>query len=174
MKRQIFALILILTVSGCSKIGNYQVYSNKYPVNYSCNTTISPFNQINSLGRFVSVRIKGMELEVTDSDGNTSNHQMSETDMRSFVLGLGGLIIGTPSLNNDNLSVYAYDLACPICDKAKHRLTFNYLGIAKCNNCKSSGDLNNNGLKQIPTAKETRQLYRYPVSIYNNYITIRN
>ena len=122
MKRQIFALILILTVSGCSKIGNYQVYSNKYPVNYSCNTTISPFNQINSLGRFVSVRIKGMELEVTDSDGNTSSHQMSETDMRSFVLGLGGLIIGTPSLNNDNLSVYAYDLACPICARRAWRM----------------------------------------------------
>lgn len=174
MKRQIFALILILTVSGCSKIGNYQVYSNKYPVNYSCNTTISPFNQINSLGRFVSVRIKGMELEATDSDGNTSSHQMSETDMRSFVLGLGGLIIGTPSLNNDNLSVYAYDLACPICDKAKHRLTFNYLGIAKCNNCKSSWDLNNNGFIQNSTVKEARPLYRYPVSIYNNYITIRN
>lgn len=174
MKRQIFALILILTVSGCSKIGNYQVYSNKYPVNYSCNTTISPFNQINSLGRFVSVRIKGMELEVTDSDGNTSSHQMSETDMRSFVLGLGGLIIGTPSLNNDNLSVYAYDLACPICDKAKHRLTFNYLGIAKCGNCNSTWNLNNNGFIQISTAKETRPLYRYPVSIYNNYITIRN
>lgn len=174
MKRRIFALILILTVSGCSKIGNYQVYSNKYLVNYSCNTTISPFNQINSLGRFVSVRIKGMELEVTDSDGNTSSHQMSETDMRSFVLGLGGLIIGTPSLNNDNLSVYAYDLACPICDKAKHRLTFNYLGIAKCNNCQSSWDLNNNGFIHISTAKETRPLYRYPVSIYNNYITIRN
>ena len=174
MKRQIFALILILTVSGCSKIGNYQVYSNKYPVNYSCNTTISPFNQINSLGRFVSVRIKGMELEVTDSDGNTSSHQMSETDMRSFVLGLGGLIIGTPSLNNDNLSVYAYDLACPICDKAKHRLTFNYLGIAKCGNCNSTWDLNNNGFIHISTAKETRPLYRYPVSIYNNYITIRN
>lgn len=174
MKRQIFALILILTVSGCSKIGNYQVYSNKYPVNYSCNTTISPFNQINSLGRFVSVRIKGMELEVTDSDGNTSSHQMSETDMRSFSFGLGGLIIGTPSLNNDNVSVYAFDLACPICDKAKHRLTFNYLGIAKCSNCNSTWNLNNNGFIQNSTVKETRPLYRYPVSIYNNYITIRN
>lgn len=174
MKRLFFALILVLTVSGCSKIGNYQVYSNKYPVNYSCNTTVSPFNQINSLGRFVSVRIKGMELEATDADGNVSKHQMSETDMRTFALGLGGLIIGTPSLNNDKFSVYAFDLGCPVCDRAKYRLTFNHLGIAKCSNCKSSWNLNNNGFIQSSTVKEARPLYRYPVTVYNNYVTVRN
>lgn len=174
MKRLFFALILVLTVSGCSKIGNYQVYSNKYPVNYSCNTTVSPFNQINSLGRFVSVRIKGMELEAIDADGNVSKHQMSETDMRTFALGLGGLIIGTPSLNNDNFSVYAFDMGCPVCDRAKYRLTFNHLGIAKCSNCKSSWNLNNNGFIQSSTVKEARPLYRYPVTVYNNYVTVRN
>lgn len=174
MKRLFFALILVLTVSGCSKIGNYQVYSNKYPVNYSCNTTVSPFNQINSLGRFVSVRIKGMELEAIDADGNVSRHQMSETDMRTFALGLGGLIIGTPSLNNDNFSVYAFDMGCPVCDRAKYRLTFNHLGIAKCSNCKSSWNLNNNGFIQSSTVKEARPLYRYPVTVYNNYVTVRN
>lgn len=174
MKRLFFALILVLTVSGCSKIGNYRVYSNKYPVNYSCNTTVSPFNQINSLGRFVSVRIKGMELEATDADGNVSKHQMSETDMRTFALGLGGLIIGTPSLNNDNFSVYAFDMGCPVCDRAKYRLTFNHLGIAKCSNCKSSWNLNNNGFIQSSTVKEARPLYRYPVTVYNNYVTVRN
>lgn len=174
MKRLFFALILVLTVSGCSKIGNYQVYSNKYPVNYSCNTTVSPFNQINGLGRFVSVRIKGMELEAIDADGNVSKHQMSETDMRTFALGLGGLIIGTPSLNNDNFSVYAFDMGCPVCDRAKYRLTFNHLGIAKCSNCKSSWNLNNNGFIQSSTVKEARPLYRYPVTVYNNYVTVRN
>lgn len=174
MKRYFFTLILVLIVSGCTKIGNYQVYSNKYPVNFSCNTTLSPFNQISSLGRFVSVRIKGLELEATDSDGNVSRHPMSETEMRSFALGLGGLIIGTPSLNNDNLSAYAFDLACPICDKAKHRLTFNYLGIAKCSNCNSTWNLNNNGFVQSSTVKDARPLYRYPVTSYNNTYVVAN
>lgn len=174
MKRYILALLCIVAVTSCSKVGNYSVYSHKYPVYYTCNTAMSPFNQITSLGRFVSVRMKNIELEVTDADGNKSVHQLSETDMRSFSFGLGGLIIGTPSLNNDNVSVYAFDLACPICDKAKHRLTFNYLGIAKCSNCNSTWNLNNNGFIQNSTVKEARPLYRYPVSIYNNYITVRN
>lgn len=174
MKRYILALLCIMAVASCNKVGNYSVYSHKYPVYYACNTAMAPFNQITSLGRFVSVRMKNIELEVTDADGNKSVHQLSETDMRSFSFGLGGLIIGTPSLNNDNVSVYAFDLACPICDKAKHRLTFNYLGIAKCSNCNSTWNLNNNGFIQNSTVKEARPLYRYPVSIYNNYITVRN
>ena len=174
MKRYFFALIILLVVSGCSKVGNYQVYSNKYYVYYVCNTAVSPFNQITGLGRFIGVRINSMTLETIDSDGNKSKHQISETDLRSFSMGLGGLIIGTPALNNDNQEVYAFDLACPICDKAKHRLTFNNIGIASCSNCNSTWNLNNNGFIQSSTAENARPLYRYPVRVYNNYITVSN
>lgn len=126
------------------------------------------------MGVFVTVRISVNNVLATSSDGEEYKFPLTELDSRTFRMGLGGLIIGTPSLNNDDISIWAYDLACPICDQAKYRLKIDYSGIASCSNCETKFDLNNSGFVISSSAKGTRPLYRYPVFVNGNIVSVAN
>lgn len=176
MKKSVFIVLLaILLAMPQSCENSYSIYSGKYRVNYIFNPNTPPFNTVTSVGTFIAVRSVGAELVVTDAGKNTTRWPVSEAELRSFCFGLGGLIIGTPALDNDHAQVYAYDLACSICDKASSRLTFGSTGVAECPSCHSKFDLNNNGFVISAGDKvEARPLYRYPVSQGGQMITIAN
>ena len=176
MKRSVFIVLLtafMLLTQSCEN--SYSIYSGKERVNFVFNSTDSPYNTVTTPGRFISIRCKGTDLIVTDADKKENSRPMSEQEIRYCIFGAGGLIVGTPALEGQ---VYAYDLACPICDdylSKLSRLNFNTLGVAECPSCHSKFDLNNNGFVISTGDKDkSRPLYRYPVSQNGQMISIVN
>lgn len=172
MRRTVFLFLVFLAVTSCEK-NSYTTFSTKYRVFFSCNIMDSPFNQTIEPGRFVSVRKTSDGLKTTDSDGHTTTVAMSEVQNGAFILGLAGIIIGTPLFNNYDFSVWAYDLGCPECDQSNKRLTFDVNGTASCSTCGGKWDLNNNG---FAVSGKYRPLYRYPVmfNMGTNTLTVKN
>lgn len=173
MKRIItlFTYILLFTITSCeidSPTSGYQVY-------FSCDFSFHPFNQINSPGLFITVRNKnnGTSYEVTDANGGKSTYNPSELELRTpYYYGLGGLIIGTPYSDPNN--IWVYDWACPNCENARYRLDIerdNGTGHATCPNCGVVYDLNNEG---IPIKGKSRPLWRYNYFTSGTTIVIRN
>lgn len=173
MKRNIL-LILSLLLAGACERNNYSTFSNKYKVFFSCETAASPYNQLTTPGRFLSVRKGEGKLLITDSDGNKYEEPLSAAQNGSFLFGLAGLIIGTPTFNNDNMSIWAYDLGCPECDSPGTRLKFDLQGAATCSKCEGSWNLNANGTPVNTDGKQNRPLYRYPTSFNNGILTVSN
>ena len=138
---------------------------------YICDITIPPFNQITTPGRFVSVRNHNSQLFIIDSDGNQYTQVLTSVQQVVFKFGLAGFIIGTPTFNNDDLSVWAYDLACPECDQIS-RLSFDNNGIATCSECEKTWDLNNSGIATSLNTK--KRLTRYRALFDNGIITVCN
>jgi len=170
MKRGVmFFLSLLLTLS-CEK-NSYSTFSNKYRVFFSCETIISPYNQLTTPGRFLSVRKSNSILTITDSDGNKYEETLSATKNGSYIMGLGGLIIGTPTFNNDDMSIWAFDLGCPECESSAVRLKFDLIGNASCSKCGGTWSLNSSG---FPTDGKSRPLFRYPTSLNNGILTVSN
>lgn len=172
MKRTVLLLFAILAAAGCEK-NSYSTFSTKYKVFFSCNIMDSPFNQTTTPGRFVSVRKTSDGLKTTDSDGHSATIALSAVQNGAFMMGLAGIIIGTPTFNNDGFSVWAYDLGCPECDQSNKRLTFDVQGIAACSACGGKWQLNNNG---FAVSGDFRPLYRYPVMLNreSNTLTVSN
>lgn len=161
----LFAIILLgLTACGESP------YSG-YAANFSCDIAYPPFNQVTGLGQFITVKRKsGTSYEVTDAQGNIHTHELTDMETRQkFQYGLGGFIIGSPSLKDGE--IFAYDWACPTCDMARYRLDINDIGLAACHNCGAVFDLNSGG---IPIEGKSRTLWRYRVFLTNTIMIIQN
>ena len=163
---------MLLTAGSCQN--SYSVFSTRFPVNFFFDPTLPPYNAVTSFGVFISVRSSGNELIVTDASGKVTRWPMSEMESRSFLFGCGGLIIGTPSLDNDGCYIYAYDLACPVCDRASARLKLTTDGKAKCPDCGTEYNLNNNGFVITSQQEQNRPLFRYPVSQTSLTVTVSN
>ena len=89
------------------------------------------------------------------------------------MFGLGGLIIGTPALDSEN--IWCYDLACPICNISSARLSIdNEEGHCTCPECGSVFDLDNAGTVLTSSSSDYRPLFRYPVSVNFPTIYIHN
>ena len=171
MKKTTILLTLILTVAitSCdieSPTSGYQVY-------FTCDFAYHPFNQITSPGQFITVKLKNNKsYEVTDANGYKSTTNLTEMELRTpFYYGLGGLIIGTPYSDPNN--IWVYDWACPACEIARHRLELSRdgTGLATCPNCDNVYDLNNGG---IPIKGKSRTLWRYNYLTTGTTIVIRN
>ena len=173
MKRGLIPFSLLLFAASCDK-NSYSVYSTKYKVYFTCETNVSPYNQIFTPGRFLSVRKSDGMLVIKDSDGETRKEPLTETKNRTYVMGLAGLIIGTPTFNNDFSHIYAYDLGCPECDAPTVRLKFDLQGTASCSKCGGSWNLNSDGSPINTDGKQMRPLYRYPTSYVNGILTVQN
>ena len=141
------------------------------PASYICDITIAPFNQITTPGRFVSVRKHNSQLFIIDSDGNQYTQDLTSVQQEGFKFGLAGFIIGTPTFNNDDMSVLAYDLACPECTQIS-RLSFDNNGIATCSECENTWDLNNSGIGTSLNTKKS--LTRYRALFDNGIINVCN
>lgn len=165
--------ILLLTATSCHD--SYNEFCTQYPVSFSCDITYAPFNTICSMGQFLTVRLKANHTGYTVYNpalDKTTEMAISEMEARSFVFGLGGLIIGQPYFNDGASTYYAYDLACPHCDRSSARLTLDEMGHATCSRCDAVFDLNNGG---IVLEGEGRPLYRYRVTQSNlNTLFVHN
>jgi len=173
MKRGVLFVTFLLLAVACDR-NSYSTFSNKYRVFFSCETYQSPFNQLTTPGRFLSVRKSEGKLTMTDSDGNKYEQTLSAVQNSSFIMGLSGLIIGTPTFNNDDMSIWAYDLGCPECDAPNVRLKFDLQGTATCSKCAGSWNLNANGTPINTDGEQRRPLYRYPTSFNNGILTVSN
>ncbi len=171
MKRPVILLFTLLLGVSCSRIGNYSTFSTRNRVFFCYELMQAPFNQITSPSRFISVRKTDGKLHITDSDGKKYDIELTAVQSSSFIMGLAGLIIGTPTFNNDEMSVWAYDLGCPECNNPSTRLRFNLQGTASCPECEKSWNLNASG---YPISDKARPLYRYPVTLNNGVLTVAN
>lgn len=167
MKKILTLLITALTALSCDTESPYSGYS----VFFTCDASFHPFNQASSYGQFITIRRKSStSYEVTDAQGTKHTHNLTEAEARQkFYYGLGGLIIGTPSMEDGQ--IWAYDLACPNCEMARYRLQTDHIGRASCNNCGSIYDLNCGG---IPIEGKSRILWRYRVHTAGTFITVQN
>jgi hypothetical protein len=174
MKRGVVLLSLLLLATACEKTG-YSRFSTKYNVYFNCDITVYPYNGVTTYGRFLTVRKSEGMLIIVDSDGKDFKQPLSNDDNRRFILGLSGLIIGTPTFNNDGISVWAYDLGCPECDAPNVRLKIDRLDrTASCSKCKGKWNLDADGTPINDDGKELRPLYRYPTTQHGSILTISN
>ncbi len=163
-KRSLYALCFVTYLMLLSCNDDYNEFCTQYQVSFSCDITNVPYNAVNSMGQFITIRKKTGSTSCTVYNPalkKTTEVPLSEVEMRSFTLGLGGLIVGQPYFSDGKSSVYAYDLACPVCDRASARLTIDAMGNAECPKCGNIYDLNNGGLV---TTGDGRPLYRYRVT----------
>ncbi len=169
MKTKAILLLLILIGAACSR--SYEIYSNKYPVTFSCDISKSPFNKVQTLGYFLSVRpiLGKSEYKVCEPDGREQTIPYTEVHSRVFCFGLVGLIIGKPYFGDEEY--YAYDLGCPHCDRASSPLSIGGDGVATCMVCHNTYDLNNSGVSKT---SDSRPLYRYRTSLNGNRLMVHN
>ena len=146
------------------------LYTSKYPVSFSCDISMPPFNSIHTLGCFITVRQRLTKdgYTVYTNSGMAYEYPLTEVQSRVFSFGLAGLIIGQPYFEE---GIYAYDLGCPQCDKSSVRLSVGADGIATCSRCTSTYNLNNGGMPQTGTDKP---LYRYRTTRNGNMLMVHN
>lgn len=176
MNRLIAIIIALACLTSCEDDFS-NVYSTKYPVRcrFTVVNHIELINSINNLGQFASIRMSGGKIVMTSSSSTTS--YTPEYLAKEFYFGLGGIIVGTPTLPLDNQPLRAYDLACPNCDRAAHRLTLSDNGWATCSNCGIVYDLNSDGMiidKGKSDFNSPRVLYRYRIIYDGNDIHVNN
>ena len=164
------SLTLLVAVTSCE----IDAPTSGYAVYFKCDMAFSPFDQITSFGQFITVRNKNSHrsYEVTDATGNVTTHNLTDLELRNpYNYGLGGLIIGTPSMCDGEICVY--DWACPTCDNARYRLEIarDATGQATCPNCGVVYDLNIGG---IPIKGKGRTLWRYKYSKFGTEVLIIN
>lgn len=167
--KAILLLLVVLVAVACSR--SYEVFSNKYPVSFSCDISQSPFNKLQTSGYFLTVRSTPTKngYKVREPDGSEHTFPYTEVQSRLFRFGLGGLIIGKPYFGEGEY--YAYDLACPQCDRASYVLSVGANGIATCSRCATSYDLNNSG---VPKTGDSRPLYRYRTTLNGTMLMMHN
>ena len=167
--KKALAILLILIGAACSR--SYEVFTDKYPVSFSCNITVSPFNKVQTSGYFLAVRPTPTKdgYKVKEPDGREQTIPYTEVHSRVFSFGLAGLIIGKPYFGDGEF--YAYDLGCPHCNRASSPLGITPDGLATCAQCHNTYDLNNGG---TPKAGDSRPLYRYRTSLSGNVLMAHN
>ena len=96
MKVKMVLLFVLFVAVACSR--SYEIYSNEYPVSFSCDISKSPFNKTQTWGYFLSVRSTPTKngYEVKEPTGNSQIFPYTEVQNRVFNFGLAGLIIGKP------------------------------------------------------------------------------
>ena len=163
-------LTIVLAFAGCEVENPY----SSYRANIVFDGSIYPYNQARSFGLFICIK-QGANIgqyKVTDALGKTQTVNIPEIHLQQsrFYYGLGGLIIGTPSMGDG--TIWAYDWACPNCDLARYRVEIDYtMGHATCPRCATKFDLNNGG---IAIEGDSRPLWRYRVFDNGSEVIIQN
>lgn len=169
--------IFLVLLCGCSDDIS-SIYSFREQVFCQFNALqYAALNQVmDNYGEFATLRLKFDVAPKVEMNYRGTSFPYTDALIKNFLLGLGGLIVGTTHFGEYR----CYDLACPICDRADRRLTLTNDGYAKCGKCGVSFDLNNDGV--IHTVPEDAQLdthrglYRYFITYDNisHILTIKN
>ena len=96
--KKVLTILLILVVAACNR--SYEVFSNKYPVSFSCDISKSPFNKVQTSGYFLAVRSTATKdgYKVKEPDGREQTFPYTEVQNRVFNFGLAGLIVGNDDI----------------------------------------------------------------------------
>ncbi len=170
MKRAITTLFTatLLILASC-----YESPFSSYPVHFVFDSTVSPYNQALTPGQYICVRSGSNigQYRLIDALGKEYTMNIPQIQMHNpFLYGLGGLIIGTPNACDNNL--WAFDWACPNCDRARHRIEIDrVMGHATCPNCGVKFDLNSGG---IAIEGASRPLWQYKIFGAPNSLVIQN
>ncbi len=166
------ALLLLLLITSCEKAE--QTYSNHTARFSFTGTNLVPqLNaSLNNPGEFCTIIAHNSQY-IFHSPGISEDYtyQRSQLEQNSgFVLGLSGLIVGTPiiaeQLTNQSV-VVCFDLACPNCyEEASitRNLTLMESQRARCQRCQRLYDLNTQGI--ITEGTDGKSLFRYRVTYY--------
>lgn len=146
--------------------------------------SVSPtlYRSCTSLGEFCTITNPvGDALRIHfKSIGTSDAYNMTALQDRTVVLGLGGFIVGLPSIADhfdEEPKVVCFDLTCPYCYEEyniSHLMQYARLGFVDCTSCGRSYDLNNSGI--VSSGEAGRPLFRYRVSFYpsTNSLSIDN
>ena len=166
------AATLVLLATSCDKESESR-YSY-YPVSFSCDASIHPYNIVHSYGEYIIITREGAsdyKVQWNNDKEMIVRLTAQQAMYGNIYYGLGGLIIGRPSAYDGN--IMAFDLACPNCEQAEHKLTVTQpVGHAECAKCGSIFDLNSGGIPIKGVAR--RPLWQYKVVENNPYIIITN
>ena len=164
----------------------YDMYCNIYArfvVRNVLNVSPTLYRSCTSLGEFCTLTnpVGGaMKLYFKSIGPADPPYPMTAQEAKSFVLGLGGLIVGLPSLAEqleEEPKVVCFDLTCPNCYtdyNISHQLRYTRLGYVDCTSCGRSYDLNSSGI--VSSGETGRALFRYRVNYYQstNALSIDN
>ena len=177
---QFFNLSILL--SSCEKAE--QPYSNiLVRLTLSATNLIPQLNSsLNNPGEFCTITAHN-NTYVFHSPGLREDyvHELTELERKSnFVLGLSGLIVGTPIMAEQlstQANVVCYDLACANCyEEASitRNLTLRESQRAECSRCGRRYDLNTQGI--VIDGPTGRSLFRYRATFYpsGNTLTVSN
>ena len=166
MRRFLFSVLACLVgFSSCGLDEADNAFSTKYKVAFyfEINRSAELYNTMGNIGMYATVRQVNGLIRISSATGS-NDYDPTKIGI-DFRYGLGGLIVGNTALNGP----IAYDLACPNCDRSYHRLKVENNGIAECEHCGMTYDMNNNGWivsVKDSTASDLRGLYRYRID-YN-------
>lgn len=164
---------------GCEKADN--TYCN-LPAKFILENTYQAsalHTACNSMGEFCTVTFSkdGKEFIFKGSSVTSNVPLTSIVGYAGFNLGLSGLIVGLPNIpeiGKTDSQVVCFDLACPNCwedyNFAKQLVIKE--GMATCNSCKRTYDLNSIGI--VTKGEAGRPLYRYRVSYVSNTLVVSN
>ena len=136
------------------------------------------YTACNSLGEFCTVTMDGQKIYFQGSRETSSINLVALDSYGSFVLGLGGLIIGLPALpemGKDVSQVVCYDLNCPNCYEQYSGITKRTTvsgSTAHCKGCGRDYDLNSLGI--VSQGESGRPLFRYRASYVGSALVVNN
>lgn len=170
-----FFLLLFLSCSEAERL--YDSFP-AYFVFRGTNTVPQLNAAMGGLGEFCTIQDQGATLLFSNLGGSTPVNKTAVEGYMGFRLGrAGGLIVGQPTLMNDTPGVVCYDLVCPNCYEVQYVNRFLQLtssGIATCNGCQRTYNLNNLGIQEKGEAGPRSRLFRYNCSHYSYTLTINN
>lgn len=175
-------IISIPFLSSCDK--TEQTYSNHTArFSFSGTNLVPQLNTaLNNPGQFCTIIARNNQY-IFHSPGIREDHVYERTELdkkAGYVLGLSGLIVGTPIIAEQlstQASVVCFDLCCPNCYEElsiTRNLTLYEGQRAQCERCQRLYDLNTQGI--ISKGDQGKSLYRYRISYYptGNTFTVNN
>ncbi len=179
MKKYLFVFLAIISgLVSCTKPDN--LYCN-FPARLVVDNTYQVpalYTACNSLGEFCYTTTDGQKIYFHGSKETSTLNRVALDNYGSTVLGLGGLIIGLPSLPEigKNVSqVVCFDLSCPNCYEQYGGIT-KRLDIsgsdAYCKGCQRTYNLDNLGI--VSTGESGKPLFRYRASYVGTALVISN
>lgn len=177
--RLLFAGCCLMSGTGCQDADH--TYSNLPAKFVFENAYQAPalFTACNSMGEFCTITFSrdGKQFVFKGSSATSNVPLTAIVGYSGFHLGLSGLIVGLPNMpeiGKTESQVVCYDLACSNCYE-DYNITKPLVvqeGMATCNSCKRTYDLNNIGF--VAKGETGRSLYRYRVSYVGNTLVVSN
>ncbi len=170
---------LLLGLTACTGEVD-SVYSNyKAHFEFENVSGVTPLNSaVNNAGVFCRIWRTADYFYFQDGQGNLQPYPVMATDAYRVWEAIDGFIVGTtniPDIGTGQLTLVAYDLACPNCyteSLIERRLDFDSEGTVHCGRCQRTYDLNNFGLASGNGGG--RSLFRYRVYYSGNRLVVQN